>query len=147
MKRLAAFFALAGSDRRLLMKAATTLMLVRCALHLISTERLRAWTGNLRKGSGRKGSGPADRIIWSVRTATRHVPGATCLTSALALQRLLSSAGHASQVHIGVARDASGFMAHAWLVHDGVVVIGEEEHERYAHLTAWDARETFGTSG
>jgi hypothetical protein len=74
------------------------------------------------------------------------VPGATCLSSALTLQRLLSSAGHPSQVHIGVARDASGFMAHAWLVHDGVVVIGEEEHERYAHLTAWDARKTFGTS-
>ncbi len=70
------------------------------------------------------------------------MPGATCLCSALALQRLLSSAGHPSQVHIGVARDATGFMAHAWLVHDGVVVIGEEEHERYTRLTAWDARET-----
>jgi hypothetical protein len=37
-------------------------------------------------------------------------------------------------------------MAHAWLVHDGIVVIGEEEHERYAHLTSWDARKTLGTS-
>jgi hypothetical protein len=26
------------------------------------------------------------------------------------------------------------------------VVIGEEEHERYAHLTSWDARKTLGTS-
>jgi hypothetical protein len=142
MKPLATFLALPGSDRLLLVKAAATLVAVRCALHLVSIERLRSWAGRLRQGDR-----PAARIIWSVRTAARRVPGATCLSSALALQRLLSSAGHPSQVHIGVARDASGFIAHAWLVHDGVVVIGEEEHERYVQLTAWDARKTFGTSG
>jgi len=141
VNRLAAFLALPGSDRLLLVKAAATLVAVRCALHLVSIERLRSWAGHLREANR-----PVDRIIWSVRTAARRVPGATCLSSALTLQRLLSSAGHPSQVHIGVARDASGFMAHAWLVHDGVVVIGEEEHERYAHLTAWDARKTLGTS-
>lgn len=141
MNRLTAFLALPGSDRLLLVKAAATLVAVRCALHLVSIERLRSWAGHLREANR-----PVDRIIWSVRTAARRVPGATCLSSALTLQRLLSSAGHPSQVHIGVARDASGFMAHAWLVHDGVVVIGEEEHERYAHLTAWDARKTLGTS-
>lgn len=141
MNPLAAFLALPGSDRLLLVKAAATLVAVRCALHLVSIERLRSWAGHLREANR-----PVDRIIWSVRTAARRVPGATCLSSALTLQRLLSSAGHPSQVHIGVARDASGFMAHAWLVHDGVVVIGEEEHERYAHLTAWDARKTLGTS-
>jgi len=142
VKRLAALFALPRDDRRMLMEAAATLVLVRGALHLVSIERLRAWTGDLRNGSR-----PADRIIWSVRTAARRVPGATCLCSALALQRRLSSAGHPSQVHIGVARDATGFKAHAWLVHDGVVVIGEEEHERYVRLTAWDARPSFGASG
>jgi hypothetical protein len=142
VKSLATFLALPGSDRRLLVTAAATLVAVRCALHLVSIERLRRWAGHLREGDR-----PSDPIIWSVRTAARRVPGATCLSSALALQRLLSSAGHPSQVHIGVARDAAGFMAHAWLVHDGVVVIGEEEHERYVQLTAWDARKTFGTSG
>ncbi|TAJ88711.1 MAG: lasso peptide biosynthesis B2 protein [Reyranella sp.] len=142
MKRLAAFLALPGSDRLLLVRAAATLVAVRCALHLVSIKRLRAWAGHLREGNR-----PAAPIIWSVRAAARRVPGATCLSSALALQRLLSSAGHPSQIHIGVIRDASGFMAHAWLVHDGVVVIGEEEHERYTHLTAWDARKTLGTSG
>ncbi|MFN4014194.1 MAG: lasso peptide biosynthesis B2 protein [Reyranella sp.] len=142
MKPLATFLALPGSDRLLLIRAAATLLAVRCALHLVSIERLRAWAGRLRECNR-----PAAPIIWSVRTAARRVPGTTCLSSALALQRLLSSAGHPSQVHIGVARDQSGFSAHAWLVHDGVVVIGEDEHERYARLTAWDARKTFGTSG
>lgn len=142
MKALAAFLALTGSDRLLLVRAVSTLLAVRCALHLVSIERLRAWAGRLRQGDR-----PAVRIIWSVRTAAARVPGTTCLCSALALQRLLSTAGQPSQVHIGVARDASGFIAHAWLVHDGGVVIGEEEHERYARLTEWDARKTFGASG
>lgn len=142
MKPLVTFLALPGSDRLLLIRAAATLFAVRCALHLVSIERLRAWAGRLREGNR-----PAARVIWSVRTAARRVPGATCLSSALALQRLLSSAGHRSQVHIGVARDDLGFSAHAWVVHDGVVVMGEEEHERYAQLTAWDARKTLGTSG
>lgn len=142
MKPFAAFFALPRGDRLLIVKAAATLVLVRAALHVVSIERLRAWTGHLRTGTR-----PADRIIWAVRTAARRVPGATCLCSALALQRLLSSEGHRSQVHIGVARDITGFIAHAWLVHDGAVVIGEEEHERYTRLTAWDARESFGSPG
>lgn len=118
------------------------LALVRAALHLVSIERLRAWTGRVRPGNT-----PADRIIWAVRTAARRIPATTCLSSALTLQRMLSSEGHLSQTHIGVARDASGFIAHAWLVHDGVVVIGEEEHERYTRLTAWEARETLGSPG
>lgn len=142
MKQLAAFLALPGCDRLLMVTAAATLVAVRCALHLVSIERLRTWAGHLREGNR-----PADHIIWSVQTTARHVPGATCLSSALALQRLLSSAGHPSQVQIGVARNASGFIAHAWLVHAGVVVIEEEEQERYIRLTAWDARKTLGTSG
>lgn len=142
MTQLAAFFALPRGDRLLLAKAAATLALVRAALHLVSIERLRAWTGRLR--AGRR---PADRIVWAVRAAARRVPGTTCLCSALTLQRLLSAEGHPSQVHIGVARELTGFIAHAWLVHDGVVVIGEEEHERYTKLTAWDARPSLGTPG
>lgn len=142
MTRLAAFFALPRGDRLLLIKAAATLVLVRGALPLVPLERLRAWSGHLQARAR-----PADRIIWAVRTAARRVPGATCLSSALALQRLLSSAGQSSQVHIGVTRDATGFLAHAWLVHDGAIVIGEEEQERYTTLTAWDARKTLGTSG
>ena len=59
---------------------------------------------------------------------------------------MLSSNGHRSQVHIGVARVSSAFVAHAWLVYDGAVVIGEEEHESYTRLTAWDAGQHFGSA-
>ncbi len=143
MKSLASFLALPGGDRRLLMRAVLMLILVRAALHLVPIVRLRDWTGRMRPGNNR----PAGQIIWAVRAATRRVPGATCLSSALALQRMLSSNGHRSQVHIGVARVSSAFVAHAWLVYDGAVVIGEEEHESYTRLTAWDAGQRFGSAG
>lgn len=53
------------------------------------------------------------------------VPGASCLTQALALQWLLARAGHGSDLNVGVARDADGtFRAHAWLTCNGRVVIG-----------------------
>lgn len=53
------------------------------------------------------------------------VPGASCLTQALALQWLLARAGHGSDLHVGVARDAAGkFRAHAWLACNRRVVIG-----------------------
>ena len=142
MRPLATFLALPGGDRLLLLRAAATLVVVRCALHLLSIERLRRWAGHLRDANR-----PADPIIWSVRTAARSFPGIACLDSAQALQSRPSPASHPLQLIRCVARDASGFTAHAWLVHDGIVVIGEEEHERYARLTAWDASKTLGMSG
>ena len=35
-----------------------------------------------------------EQIVWAVRAVSRHVPGATCLTQALAAQVLLSRAGY-----------------------------------------------------
>jgi hypothetical protein len=67
------------------------------------------------------------------------MPGATCLCSALALQHLLSAQGHASELHIGVAQEAKGIAAHAWVLHEGRVLIGEEGQDRYTVLTTWRA--------
>lgn len=134
MRRLAAFLALPGRDRALLIEAFATLVVVRGALRLLTIERLRAWASRL--GQGNK---PVDRIVWAVHTASRYLPGTTCLSSALALQRLLSSQGHGTELHIGVARDHQGFAAHAWVLHEGRVLIGEQGQDRYTILTTWKA--------
>lgn len=136
MRRAAAFFALPRSDRRLLIEAFATLVLVRIALHVWNIERLRRWAGHLERGAK-----PVDRIVWAVRTASRWTPGTTCLTSALALQRLLSAEGYVSELHIGVARQQPGLVAHAWIVHEGQVLIGDEEQAAYTPLTNWRAGE------
>lgn len=134
MRRLAAYFALPRRDQGLLIEAFAALAIVRGALHLFTIERLRAWAG--RPGRGNK---PIDRIVWAVRTASRSMPGATCLGSALALQRLLSAQGCATELHIGVAREPQGIAAHAWVLHEGRVLIGEEGQDRYTILTTWRA--------
>ncbi|MDP1749961.1 MAG: lasso peptide biosynthesis B2 protein [Reyranella sp.] len=136
MRRLAAFFTLPWSDRRLLIEAFATLGFVRVVLHVWTIERLRRWAGRLERGSK-----PVDRIVWAVRTASRRTPGTTCLGSALALQRLLSAEGYVSELHIGVARQQPGLVAHAWVVHEGQVLIGDEEQATYTQLTNWRAGE------
>mgnify|MGYP000263821419 CR=1 FL=1 len=134
MRRLAAFFALPRRDRALLIGAFATLAIVRAALYLVTIERLRAWAGHIKQGND-----PVDRVVWAVRTASRWMPGATCLCSALALQRMLSAQGRASELHIGVAHEPQGIAAHAWILHDGRVLIGEEGQDRYTILTTWRA--------
>ena len=68
---------------------------------------------------------PVECVPWAVAVAAAYVPGATCLVQALAGQILLARYGEVSQLHIGVAREErAGVRAHAWLDHDGRVVIG-----------------------
>ena len=142
MRPVARFFALPWSDRRLLVEAFATLLVVRVGLRLVAIERLRAWTRRMKPGSA-----PVDRTAWAVRAAARLLPGTSCLGSALALQRLLSSGGHPSELHIGVARQADGFAAHAWLACNGRILVGEEEQAGYTQLVAWRAGGSPGAGG
>ena len=65
-------------------------------------------------------------VVWAVVAISRRVPRATCLTQALVAQRLLADDGIASEIRLGVARDTTGaFEAHAWLLHEGRIVLGE----------------------
>lgn len=62
--------------------------------------------------------------VWAVETASRHVPGTTCLTKSLAGQVLLGRNGYDSVLRIGIARGEDGLTAHSWLEHRGEVVVG-----------------------
>ncbi|MBS0547251.1 MAG: lasso peptide biosynthesis B2 protein [Proteobacteria bacterium] len=128
------FLALSGERRHLLVEAAFTLLCVRLALHLVPVERLRAWAGRL--GAGLE---PLPPVVWAVQAAARRVPGGSCLVSALALQRLLSRRGHVTELHVGVAKQGERFSAHAWLVGEGKILIGETDGETYSPLLAWRA--------
>ena len=134
MNPVATFIAMPGADRRLLLRAMAAVATVRLGLRLVSVEKLRAWAG--RRGTG---GTAADRLAWAVRIARRRLPGTSCLAAALALQHLLSAEGHDSELHIGVARTGGDFAAHAWLTHQGEILVGEEEHEDYTRLVAWRA--------
>lgn len=73
-------------------------------------------------------------FVWAVRHSSRFVPHATCLTRALVVRLLLAQSGQEGVIRIGVASDGPrSFDAHAWVIHDEVVIIGglEEDISRY----------------
>ncbi len=61
----------------------------------------------------------------AVQTAARFVPGATCLTQALALRALLARRGRASTLTLGVRNPVGALEAHAWLEAGGRIVLGD----------------------
>jgi transglutaminase superfamily protein len=134
VKSIAAFLALPGRDRLLLLEAFATILGVRLALAMVPVDRVRTWAGHLKLGAG-----PADRLAWAVRTAWRRLPGTSCLAAALALHRVLSRQGHPSQLTIGVASGKDGFAAHAWVICDGKILLGGEESDGYTPLLAWES--------
>jgi hypothetical protein len=82
---------------------------------------------------------PVRRLSWSVQASARRIPAASCLTQAIALHWLLTRAGRAANLRIGVARDGSaGLASHAWLEHEGEILIGDNgELDRYSPILAW----------
>ena len=75
------------------------------------------------------------RIGWAVSAVSRIVPGATCLAQALAAEYLLVGAGCPAVLHIGARNDeASGFEAHAWVVSDGEIIVGDVGVDRFTPL-------------
>jgi hypothetical protein len=79
-----------------------------------------------------------DRIERAVRIANRVVPGASCLTQALALSHLLSRSGHVSAVQIGVTRELGYFTAHAWVECGGATLLSTAaDVTRYSRLMTW----------
>jgi hypothetical protein len=132
VKALKVFLSQSRTDRALLLQSLAALLTVRAALHLWSIDRLRAWAGQPGNGSE-----PVDNVVWAVGTMARSLRGTSCLASALTLQRLLARNGHSSEVHIGVARAAGAFAAHAWVIREGSVLIDTEDHTAYSRLVTW----------
>jgi hypothetical protein len=74
-------------------------------------------------------------VARAVRRAARAVPRATCLPQALATVWMLAARGHAGTLRIGVKRGEAGeLMAHAWVEHDGRIMIGDIGVKQFAVL-------------
>jgi len=60
-----------------------------------------------------------------VQRASKLVPGALCLAQAVTAQRLLARFGYETTMRIGVKSEEVGDLkAHAWLIHQGRVILG-----------------------
>jgi len=127
-RRLKRYAALDRADQALLLHALLRVALVRLALWTLPF----LWVQrHALRAAERAAAHPVARsldiatIVAAVDLAAEYVPGATCLTQALAAQLLLARVGRSSLLRIGVMRAESGqFKAHAWIECGGVIVLG-----------------------
>ena len=74
-------------------------------------------------------------VTRSVRTCSRYVPGATCLTQALAARAMLRHYGQEANIRLGVIKSEVSIDAHAWVEIDGRIVLGQSTNSpHYAVL-------------
>jgi Transglutaminase-like superfamily len=135
MRRLKRFTQITDAERRILFRVLFVVGVARAALCVVSTETARGVVAKVATGSG----GTVEQVVWAVRVVSRFVPGATCLTQALAAQALLTESGFPSQVEIGVAKDALRRLhSHAWVVCQGQVVLGGQQPDHYNSMIVLD---------
>ena len=139
MEVLSKFIQLPSADRRLLVGSVLLMAAVRLGLWLLPFQLLRRLLAKLEQTNLRmqpRSPATVDRIVWSVKTASRYVPAATCLTQALTAKTLLTKSGHPSDLRIGVAKvDGDQLEAHAWVESQGKILIGNLSNlDRYTRL-------------
>lgn len=138
MRRLKRFIQLAGAERRILIRVGLVVGMTRAALWFLSADTVRRVSARVARGT----AGSVEQLVWAVKTVSRYLPRATCLTQALAAQALLARSGFPSQVEIGVAKDdLQRLQAHAWVVCYGQVVLGGQEANHYNSVMSWEPQE------
>lgn len=76
----------------------------------------------------------ATRIGQRVQRISARTPAATCLVQALAAFVLLAWHGRPSTIRYGVRRVSGELEAHAWVEHDGVIVVGGPTVTQFVRL-------------
>lgn len=129
---------LSPPERSFLIQAWCALLAIDLALQCLPFTRVTSFCRRLRATphDRRAVSFPAIlQLAPLVTVAGRYSPIETsCLKEALALAWLLSRRGVATTLRFGVARCNTDLDAHAWLEHDGQIILGEGVAESYAPL-------------
>ena len=140
---------LAWHERWLLLQAGLLLPLVGLSLRVMSFRRTHAVLRRFVTSSDRAAafdpetaSARVGRIAYIVAMASRHTPMQnSCLHRSLTLWWLLRRRGFDSHVRFGARRQQSGFEAHAWVEHRGVVVFDDLVPDRDYVRLSWQPLE------
>ncbi len=118
--------------RTLLLSAFVRVVLSRIALSLLPFRAIHRFLAPEHKTAERRArsSDSIERITWAITVSARRIPGASCLTQAIAAHSLLRRHGHAAHLRIGVVKSDSGALrAHAWIDVEGKTVLGQTSEE------------------
>jgi len=135
-------FQLSASDWLLIIQAMGWFAVVEFGLRVLKLKTLLAVLENdrpaEREGSNRAPTN-AERVGYCVELASRlHPLRPTCLKKALVLFALLARRGVKARVVVGTAKSDGKLDAHAWIEHDGRVIMGGPARERYSTLCSLD---------
>ena len=134
MAFLRPFFRLSFSQLATLPRVFLCVLACRIGLSLKPLKTLE-WSRRIQLGS--PSNVPVRRLVWAVTAASRRIPRSTCLVQAVALHYLLTRAGHASSIHIGVKKpDGRNFEAHAWVELDHEILIGGSPSASFTPILA-----------
>lgn len=132
MQTMRKFLRLPWARKRTLLQAGLLLGVTRIGLSVLSfktVQRVFAWLSKKPVRARLHTEAYRQRAIWAVRAAGKRVLGDhPCLPEALVAQYLLTRAGYASVLHIGVAKETQDqLLAHAWLESEGAIIVGGED--------------------
>ena len=125
-RKLNRFLQMTNRQRLLLLEATLMLGLARLTLLTVPFSRIVPWLERV-PDAPEPGAATVQDVRQAVTIAARNVPwNAVCLPQAMAAKAMLARRGQGSALHLGAGKaDSDGFMAHAWLVAGGEIVVGE----------------------
>lgn len=128
LNNFARYLRLLRRHHRALIASFFVLLVVRIGLTFSSYRNVQGWTDRYARLSRRPARVPV--LVWSITHTAKVIPGATCLTQALALRFLMVRAGEGCTIRIGVREtNDRPFDAHAWVIYQGRALIGGSEQE------------------
>ena len=147
--KLASIQGLAWRDRWLLLQAGLLVPVLGLALRVISfrrtyslLRRLAPETDHAASTDPETASARVLQVARVVGMASRHTPTPnSCLHRSLALWWLLRRRRFDGHLHFGARRQQSGFEAHAWVEHNGVVVFDDLVPDRDYVRLSWQPLE------
>ncbi len=131
IRRLRRLVGLSAEERDLIFRAAILMFFARISLRLLGLNRthslLKSW-----RVSRRLTTSDTNAVIHTTSTlvdtaAVSHPLRPTCLERSLVLWTLLRRRGISSRICIGVRQTDGKFFAHAWVEHDGNVLIDNSD--------------------
>jgi hypothetical protein len=139
--RLRNFSRLSAAEKTLALRAIFWLVLTRAGLRLLPFDRLHTMVaGRPRAGTETDDAWPR-AVRRAVLRASRSLPGSSCLAQSLVAERLLRFGGSRARLSIGVAHAGDAprvtLDAHAWVESGGVLVTGDDPHDRYRVLATF----------
>jgi hypothetical protein len=135
LRLLREYLRLPAVERALVLRAAVSVAGYRVALSVLPFRRIAVRAPVAAPRAAASPSVRPDRIAWAVRACARRVPGASCLTRALATRWLLAREGVDSTLHYGWRKDdRNRLQAHAWIACDGEILMGADEDVGTFHI-------------